>query len=167
MNGCIQIASLPTLQMMLHQTKWESTSFQTIIYKWCCIKCFFNHYFLADFCINDDDHEWLHTNYISANFTNYVVSTSLQMMLHKVRFQPFQPILLKDELFVSDIYKFCKCLKRVFHQLYSFSPFFNSFILSTNVETILLICWFNHEFPLWTPCAPKYWHDLSETNAGS
>ena len=33
MNGCIQIASLPTLQMMLHQTKWESTSLQTTIYK--------------------------------------------------------------------------------------------------------------------------------------
>ena len=47
----------------------------------------------------------------------------LQMILHKVRFQPFRSFLLKNELFVSDIYKFCKCLKRLFHRLNIFPPF--------------------------------------------
>ena len=54
---------------------------------------------------------------------NQFANHHLQMILHKVRFQPFRSFLLKNELFVSDIYDFSKCLKRLFHTLNIFPPF--------------------------------------------
>ena len=74
-----------------HCDNFPSTTFQTIIYKWCCIKCFSNHYsffflqtlqmlplfhfFLAKFC---QLYKWCCTNHC-----DYFTSTSLQTIIYK------------------------------------------------------------------------------------